>query len=182
MGAFVQDSILSILSTVRSAARPVLLLVAAALVAAGAVVPAQVRAQPDRAAHTVTIVVEKTTRIDLSDDLRTTVKQGTTQTLTTTYSVYTNRAEAQVVTASATGSGVLTGLEVTAEMAAPDDESVSTGPKTLLTGGDVQTKTLLENLKGASASNVDLTYQVSASPQAPPGRSSISITYTVSTD
>ena len=110
------------------------------------------------------------------------MKQGTTQTLTTTYSVYTNRAEAQVVTASATGSGVLTGLEVTAEMAAPDDESVSTGPKTLLTGGDVQTKTLLENLKGASASNVDLTYQVSASPQAPPGRSSISITYTVSTD
>lgn len=176
MSAFVQNSTLSV---ARSTTGLILRLVATALVTA-ALVPTQVRAQPNRAAHTVAIVVRRSTRIDLSSDLRTIVEQGTTQTLSTTYSVHTNRAEAQVVTASATGSGLLTGLEVTAEMAAPDDESMSTGAKTLLTNGDTQTKTLLENLKGASASDVDLTYQVSVSPQAPPGRSSISITYTVS--
>ena len=138
------------------------------------------RAQTGTAQQTLTVVVEPVTRMELSDDLSMTVKQGQTQTVTTSYALRTNRAAAQVIQASASVETDLPGLEVTATMTAPDAESQSMGTKVLLSGDGTATKTLVEDVQGTDAADVELVYEVRASPKTPPGSWSVSITYTLS--
>ena len=144
--------------------------------------PAPTRAQLNVAQHTVSINVEETTHIDLSGDLSTSARQGSSKTLSTTYPILTNHPSPRTISASAEVEGTddLTGIEISAEMSASDDESSSAGSEVLPMGPEGQARTLLENLKGVSASGVDLTYRIDVSPEAPVGSSSISVTYTVS--
>lgn len=139
-------------------------------------------AQSGSDSHTIQIEVEEITQIKLEGDLSTEIKQGEKETLSASYSVLTNSSSAQVIKASAKVEGDLARTELTAEMAAPGDESTSTGTQVLLKDGEARTRTLLEDLTATDASGVDLTYRVATSPETPPGMSSVSITYTVVED
>ena len=139
-------------------------------------------AQPETASHTVTITVQEITQIELADDLSTEVKQGETETMTSNYSVLTNTSDPRVIRGTAETGGDLTGVEMAVEMEAPGDGSTSRGQRVILDDGEGQTQVLVEDLKGVSASGIDLTYVVAASMDTPPGTTPVSVTYTISAE
>jgi len=140
------------------------------------------RAQPGTASHTVTITVQEVTQIELADDLSTEVKQGETETMTSNYSVLINTSNPRVIRGTAETDGGLTGVEMAVEMEAPADGSTSRGQQVILDDGEGQTQVLVEDLKGVSASGIDLTYVVAASMDTPPGTTPVSVTYTISAE
>lgn len=131
------------------------------------------------ASHAIKIKVEETTRIELGEDLEVDVKQGGSEQVSTSYSVSTNSSSSRTIEASAEIDGDPSGVELSAHMQAPGGESISQGKQVLVAGGEGKTKTLVEALEAADASEVDLTYFVSSASETPPGTVSVSVSYTI---
>lgn len=139
--------------------------------------------QQRTASHSVAIVVEEMTRIDLSEGPTMTIKQGEVQSAETKYFVKTNSPDPQVIEATGkTEDTALEGVTLRAEMESPGASGTSTGKKALVSDGETQTSILLEGLTTARGSGIGLSYEITASPEAKPGRYEVEVEYTIRED